>query len=415
MAAFEYQALDSKGKTVKGVANGDTARQVRQQLRDQGMTPMQVVMVGEQSVDTVSQGKAKSSGNRRGKARRTKIKTNDLAVLTRQMATLINSGLTVEETLNAMVKQAEGHQLQAVLGDVKALVTEGYSLSEAIALYPRSFPEIYRASISAGEQSGNLDEVLERLAEYLEARHGIQQRLSVALIYPIFLTVVSILIVIGLVTYVVPKVVRVFEDTGQELPTVTKALIALSDFLLANGLIILAILIVAIIAAVLIFRQEKPRFWLHQQYLRMPLFKRLVRSSNTARLARTLSIMIGSGVPLLTAMRATEGVVSNDVMRSGLQQAAGEVAEGVSISRALERGGNLPPLLIQMVASGESSGRLDHMLDKAATATESELESRIGMVVGLFEPIMILVMGLVVMTIVIAILLPIFDMNQLIS
>ncbi|MGH1543226.1 MAG: type II secretion system inner membrane protein GspF [Arenicella sp.] len=415
MAAFEYQALDASGKTIKGIANGDHVRHVRQQLRDQGLTPMSVAHIADQAVNDSGSSKGKVSSSGSSKARRTKIKTNDLAVLTRQMATLLGSGLTIEETLNAMVKQAEGHKLQTVLGDVRALVTEGYSLSDAIALYPKSFPGIYCASISAGEQSGNLDDVLERLAEYLEARHGIQQRLSVALIYPIFLTVVSIMVVVGLVTFVVPKVVRVFEDTGQELPVLTKGLISISDFLVNNGLYILIVLTIVGFIAALIFRQENPRFWLHQQYLQLPLMNRLVRSSNTARLARTLSIMVGSGVPLLTAMRATEGVVSNDVIRAGLKQAAIDVAEGVSISRALDRGGNLPPLLIQMVASGEASGRLDHMLEKAAIATESELESRIGMIVGLFEPIMILVMGFVVLIIVMAILLPIFDLNQLIS
>ena len=411
MAAFEYQALDEAGKTVKGISNGDHARQVRQQLRDQGLTPLSVNLLGDQN--KVTDDLTASFGGPK-KPRRTKIKASDLSLITRQMATLLDSGLTVEETLNAMVKQAEGHQLKAVLGDVRALVTEGYSLSDAVALYPRSFPEIYRASISAGEQSGNLDDVLERLADYLEARQGIQQRLSVALIYPIVLVVVSLAVVIGLVTFIVPKVVNVFEDTGQALPFLTRALIKVSDFLVDYWLFIALFIAGICVVCALIFSQEKPRYWLHRQYLRMPLIKRLVRSGNTARLARTLSIMVGSGVPLLTAMRATEGVVSNDVMRAGLQRAATDVAEGASISRALDRSGHLPPLLIQMVASGESSGRLDHMLEKAAMATESELESRIGMMVGLFEPLMILVMGGVVLTIVLAILLPIFDLNTLV-
>ena len=413
MAAFEYQALDEAGKTVKGISNGDHARQIRQQLRDQGLTPLAVNHVGETSANDKA-GQVNEGFGVAKKPRRAKIKANDLSLITRQMATLLDSGLTVEETLSAMVKQSEGNLLKSVMGDVRALVTEGYSLSDAVALYPRSFPEIYRASISAGEQSGNLDHVLERLADYLEARQGIAQRLSVALVYPIILVVVSLSVVIGLVTFIVPKVVNVFEETGQQLPFLTRALIKVSDFLVNYWLFIALAVAGVCVIFILIFRQEKPRFWLHRQYLRLPLIERLTRSGNTARLARTLSIMVGSGVPLLTAMRATEGVVSNDVMRAGLKRAAVDVAEGVSISRALDRSGHLPPLLIQMVASGESSGRLDHMLDKAAMATESELESRIGMMVGLFEPMMILVMGAVVLTIVLAILLPIFDLNSLV-
>ena len=408
MAAFEYQALNDRGRTVKGIATGDHSRQVRQDLRAQGLVPIAVVPVAEKG------GSAGSHAERRTE-RRTRIKTGELAVVTRQLATLLGSGLTVEDTLAALAQQAEGHRLISVISDIKSLVTEGYSLSEAVALYPRSFPEIYRASIYAGEQSGNLDEVLERLAEYLETRHGIQQRLGVALVYPIFLTTVAVIIVVALVTYVVPKVVQVFEDTGQELPMLTQGLIGLSEFLQAWGLWMALIIAIAAFLLTFLFRRPGPRFWLHGQYLKLPGLKRLTRSANTARMARTLSIMVGSGVPLLVAMRSTQGVVTNDVLRADLKAAAVEVSEGVSISRAIGRSGNYPPLLVQMVASGEASGRLGHMLEKAAGATESELEARINMMVGLFEPVMILVMGVVVLVIVLAILMPIFDLNQLIS
>lgn len=404
MAAFEYQALNQAGKTVKGVTSADHAKQVRAELRAQGLVPLEVKSVGEHLVDSATTG---------GKSvRRIKISSNDLSILTRQMATLINSGMTIEETLRAMIKQSEGHKLKSVLSDIRSLVTEGYSLSDAVAMYPRSFPEIYRASISAGEQSGTLDDVLERLADYLETRHGIQQRISMALIYPLFLTFASISIVVALVAFVVPKVVQVFEDTGQELPVLTKILISLSSFLQSYGLLLLIVLLIVAALLAYIFKQEKPRYWLHSQYLKVFGIKRMSRNMNSARMARTLSIMVGSGVPLLASMRSTEGVLSNVVLKHDLQKAAEEVAQGVSISRALDRSGNFPPLLVQMVASGENSGKLDHMLEKAASATESELEARISMMVSLFEPIMILVMGFVVLVIVMAILLPIFDLNS---
>lgn len=407
MAAYEYQALSQSGKTVKGVTTGDHVKQVRAELRAQGLVPLEV--------KSVSDSAASKSANKGSNARRIKIRGSDLSILTRQMATLLNSGMTVEETLRALIKQSEGHKVKSVVSDLRSLVTEGYSLSDAVALYPRSFPEIYRASISAGEQSGTLGDVLERLADYLENRLGVQQRISVALIYPIFLTFASISIVVALVAFVVPKVVRVFADTGQELPLMTKILIKLSSLLQSYGLFMLLGLVLVCLACAFIFSQPKPKFWLHSIYLKLAGIKRLVRSLNAARMARTMSIMVGSGVPLLASMRSCEGVLSNVVLKQDLKNAAEEVAQGVSISRALDRSGHFPPLLIQMVASGENSGQLDHMLDKAASATETEMESRISMAVSLFEPIMILLMGGVVLMIVMAILLPIFGLNQVLA
>ena len=408
MAAFEYQALDAKGKTHKGITTGDHAKQVRAELRAQGLVPLDVKSVSDKAM-------AKSKYKSGPGSRRTKIGMNDLGIVTRQMATLLNSGMTVEETLNAMIKQSEGHKVKSVMSDLRSLVTEGYSLSDSIALYPRSFPEIYKASIAAGEQSGTLGDVLERLADYLETRHSVQQKVSGALVYPIFLTLASVSIVVALVAFVVPKVVKVFEDSGQELPFLTTALISLSEFLQNYGLYLLAVLIVVVIIAMQIFKRDKPKYWLHTVYLKTFGIKRLSKNIDAARLARTLSIMVGSGVPLLASMRATEGVMSNVVLKHNLKKASEEVAQGVSISRSLDRSGYFPPLLIQMVASGENSGKLDHMLDKAASATEREMESRIAMMVSLFEPAMILIMGVVVLVIVLAILMPIFDLNSVVS
>jgi len=408
MAAFEYQALDEQGRTVKGVTTGDHAKQVRSELRAQGLVPLEVKAVSD---GAMNRSKAKSGSG----SRRVKLRASDLSILTRQMATLLNSGMTVEETLSAMIKQSEGHKVKSVMSDLRSLVTEGYSMSDAVAMYPRTFPEIYRASIAAGEQSGTLDDVLERLADYLETRHSVQQKISSALIYPIFLTIASLSIVVALVAFVVPKVVRVFEDSGQDLPTLTVVLIKLSELLQNYGLYFLIVLIIVGFIAGKFFSQEKPKYWLHTLYLKLYGVKRLSKNMNAARLARTLSIMVGSGVPLLASMRATEGVLSNVVLKHDLKAAAEEVAQGVSISRSLDRSGHFPPLLVQMVASGENSGKLDHMLEKAASATESELESRISMIVSLFEPAMILIMGVVVLVIVLAILMPIFNLNTVLS
>lgn len=407
MGAFEYQALDAKGKTVKNITTGDHAKQVRAELRAQGLVPLEVREVSDKAV---------SKSDKRGKANsRVKIKTNDLSIITRQMATLLESGMTVEETLSAVVKQSEGHKIKSVMSDIRSLVTEGYSLSDAIAKYPNSFPEIYRASISAGEQSGTLDNVLDRLADYLENSHAMQQKVSQAIAYPILLFFVCAGILVILITVVVPKVVTVYEDLNQELPGLTKFVIKLSEIFTQYGIIIAVVLAAVFFGCRYMFNQNGPKTWLHTLYLKTIGLRKMVQSVDSARMARTLSIMVGSGVPILSSMRASEGVMTNLVLQKDLYQATEEVAQGVSIGRALERNGNFPPLLVHMVTSGENSGRLGHMLEKAATATENEMQTRIGMMVSLLAPLMILFMGALVLVIILAILTPMFQLNELIN
>ncbi len=407
MAAFEFQALNAKGKTIKGIQAGDTAKQVRSELRAQGLVPLEVKSVSEKKIDK-SQGKGRRTS-------RAKIKVNELSILTRQMATLLDSGMTVEETLSALIKQSEGHKLKSIISDIRSLVTEGYSLSDAIATYPNSFPEIYRASISAGEQSGTLDNVLDRLADFLEDSHAMQQKVSQAVVYPIFLFFVCAAILVGLVVVVVPKVVDVYKDLGQELPFLTTMVINISNLLVEYG-VFMAVGLAAFIATVkYIFSQPKPKFWLHSLYLKIGGLGKMVQNIDSARMSRTLSIMVGSGVPILASMRASEGVMNNQVLRKDLEFATEEVAQGVSIGRALDRNGNFPPLLVHMVTSGENSGRLGHMLEKAASATENEMATRINMMVSLLGPIMILFMGSMVLTIVLAILMPMFNLQNLVN
>jgi general secretion pathway protein F len=402
--AFEYQALDSKGRKKRGVASGDSARQVRQQLREQGLAPLSVEMVEDQPKE-----RGVTGGGRK------KLNNMELAVITRQFATLLDSGLTIEDSLTGLIEQAESHKVKTVLSGVRAQVVEGRSLADGLRMFPRAFPELYVASVSAGEQTGHLEEVLERLADYTEAKQGLQQRLGIALVYPILLTLVSITIIIGLMTYVVPQVVKVFEDNDQALPALTRVLISISEFLQANGLVMLVLLLGVLVALTIVLRFDGPRYTFHKLILVLPGISRLSRSLNTSRMARTLSILIGSGVPLISALRSSAEVVLNRVLKKQLQQATLEVEQGASINRALQRRKSFPPLFTQMVASGESSGRLGEMLEKAASALEREAEARISVVVSLFEPIMILLMGIVVLIIVLAILLPIFDLNQLIS
>ncbi|GHA00194.1 type II secretion system protein F [Arenicella chitinivorans] len=407
MATFEYQALNAKGRTVKGVTSGDHAKQVRAELRAQGLIPL--------NVKSISESAASKSDQKGRPSRRIKISTNELSIMTRQMATLLESGMTVEETLSAVIKQSEGHKVKTVISDIRSMVTEGYSLSDAIALYPNSFPEIYRASIAAGEQSGTLDNVLDRLADYLEDSHAMQQKITQAIVYPIFLFFVCAAILVVLIVVVVPKIVGVYEDTKQELPTLTKVVIKISDFMVNYGVIVGIGLVVLVVLIRLLFRQDKPKLWLHRTYLKIVGLRKMVQNIDSARMSRTLSIMVGSGVPILSSMRASQAVMTNRVLQQDLQQATEEVSQGVSIGRALDRSGHFPPLLVHMVSSGENSGRLGHMLEKAATATENEMQTRISMMVSLLGPMMILIMGSMVMTIILAILMPMMKLQEMVN
>ncbi len=411
MAAFEYLALTSTGKTEKGVLTGDSAKSVRSELRASGLTPLEVEPVHDTA--GISRNNATPSAQKR--SGRQKMSSMELAVTTRQFATLLESGMPIEQSLTGLVEQADQHRVKSILTGVRAAVIEGGTLADGMRQFPRAFSELYTASVAAGEQTGHLERVLERLADYTEARQGLQQRISTALVYPVILTVVSILIVIALMAWVVPKVVQVFDDTGQDLPYLTQIMIKVSDFIVNQGHILAILLILSGLFFSIAMRKPGPKFAFHRFILRFPLTKRLSTSLNTSRMARTMSILIGSGVPLISAIKSSAEVVSNLVIRKGLEVTAEEVQQGASLSRSLARSKLFPPLLTQMVASGEASGRLDAMLEKAATSLEREAEARISVVVSLFEPLMILFMGAVVLIIVMAILLPIFDLNQLVS
>ena len=408
MPSFEYKAVDIKGKSCKGFVDGDSLRHARQLVKEQGLLLTSVIQVaGERSTNSQ---KATIKG-----FSRSKLSTTDLALITRQFATLLDSGLTIEEVLTVLIAQAEKHKIKAVLAGVRANILEGQSLSNSVDQYPNSFPEIYRSAVSAGEHSGKLVVVMDNLANFLEERQSLQQRLSIALVYPIVLTVVSVLIVIALLTFVVPKVVVVFKGANQTLPILTQIMISLGDFLKKHSIVLLLSIAISVIGLGHLFRRPKPKLWLDSWVLRLPLTRRLSREVNSARLSRTLSIMIESGVPLLTAMRSAEGVMTNQILRQELQKSALDVSEGSSIHRSLLRNNRFSPLMIQMIASGEASGKLGEMLNKAANALEVGVKNRLAIIMSLFEPMIILIMGGLVMLIVLAILLPIFDMNTLIN
>jgi general secretion pathway protein F len=403
MPAFEYKALDARGKQKHGVLEADAPRAVRQQLRNRGLTPLAVEPAVEQQTRTSALRKAGS------------ISSADLALVTRQLATLIQSAIPVEQALSAAAQQTEKPRIRSMLIAVRAKVMEGYALADSLALFPRAFPRLYRSTVAAGERAGHLDLVLNRLADYTEGRQEARQKIQLAAIYPIILSVVAIAIVVFLLTYVVPDIIEVFLKQGQELPALTQAMLTVSDFLAAWGLYLLVLLIFGLLA--FRFALTKPGFRLrfHKRLLHLPLVKGMVRGVSTARYASTLSILTTSGVPLVDAMRIAGEVLSNDYLRQQLQEAARKVSEGGSLHRSLEQTGYFPPMMLHMIASGEASGELDNMLERTARMQENTLQSQIAALVGLFEPMMLLVMGVVVLIIVLAIMLPILNMSNLVG
>ncbi|WP_428624105.1 type II secretion system inner membrane protein GspF [Sedimenticola sp.] len=403
MAAYEYQALTEKGKKKKGILEGDTPRRVRQLLREQGLAPVSVELVN------------KATPQRGEKTNSNRISIKNLSLLTRQLAVLVRSGQPLEEALQVVAEQTESSRVRRLIAGIRAKVLEGRSLSQAIDLFPNAFPPLYRATVEAGESSGQLDGILERLAIYLENREQTRQKLQLALIYPILLTGISFLVVIGLLTFVVPEIVGVFNDLDQQLPTLTQGLITLSELLKSYGLHLLVGVILFWVLIKQTLKVKRLQIKLHRFILRLPLFGRFARGANTASFTRTLAILTGSGVELLEALRIAGQVTPNLAISSAIQSAAIRVREGGTLSKALAQSRLFPPITVHLIASGESSGQLAEMLENAAANQEREVQSFTEMTLGIFEPVLILLMGGVVLTIVLAILLPIFEINQLVN
>jgi len=395
MEAFRYQALDAAGRSVSGVVQADTPREARAQLRARGLLPSTV---------------RKPVLHTWGRA----ISAAELSLLTRQMATLLDSGLTMEQALAALIEEAEASRTREALAGVKAEVMAGASLAAALGSHERSFPEFYRALVHGGEESGALPTVLQHLADYLDARQALRQKTSLALLYPVLVGVVALAIVTGLLVYVVPQVVQVFQQSRQALPLLTRALIGLSDFLRAAWPYLTATGVGVFVITHMTLRRPGPRRRWHALLLRLPGLGPLIRGVDTSRFASTLAILVGGGVPLLAALASGARVMGNAVMREAVERAIERVREGTSLARALGETRVFPPLLVHLVASGEASGKLEQMLGRAARLEIQALERRLAVFLTLLEPAMILVMGAAVLLIVLAILLPIIEINQLV-
>lgn len=406
MPAFEYKALDNKGKQLKGVIEADTARHARSQLRDQRMMPLEILPVSEKEA------KAKSGGFnlfKRG------ISVSELALITRQVATLVAAGLPIEEALKAVGQQCEKDRLASMIMAVRSRVVEGYSLADSLAEFPHIFDDLYRAMVASGEKSGHLEIVLNRLADYTERRQQLKSKLQQAMIYPIVLTMVAIGVISVLLAAVVPKVVGQFEHMGAELPASTRFLILASDFVQHYGLIVVVVLALLFVLFKRLLVSPVFRMKYDTLLLTLPVIGRVSKGLNTARFARTLSILSASSVPLLDGMRIASEVLQNRRVRFAVDEATARVREGTSLGAALTNTKLFPPMMLYMIASGEKSGQLEQMLERAADNQDREFESNVNIALGVFEPLLVVSMAGVVLFIVMAILQPILALNNLIS
>jgi general secretion pathway protein F len=406
MTAYRYRALNPQGKLVRGVLEGDSERQVRAQMRTQSLRPVEVVEANQPS---------QASSSWRPAILRHRVSAGDLALMTRQLATLVQSSLPLDEALQAAAQQSRSGRIKGMLLQVRSRVAEGHTLAYAMGEFPLVFNEMYRAMVNAGEHAGYLGPVLEQLADYTEQRQYTGQKLQMAMIYPFILVGVAIAVVVALMVFVVPELIGIFAHSNRELPLLTRGLIASSDFLRDYGIWLLLIVVVLVLGARRLLQNRQRRLRWHRFLLRVPGLSRLLIALDTARFASTLSILMASGVPLLDSLRIAGQVLTNLVLRADSEDVAERVAEGSSLHRALQQSGRFPPMMVHMVASGEASGELETMLERSATNQERELEMTLGTMMSLFEPLMVVFMGGMVLTIVLAILLPIFDLNKMVN
>lgn len=400
MPSYQYEAADDTGKIERGLVDADTERNARQILRSRGLLPLSLRPTGGAAAGGML------SGPRLG--------DSDLGWLTRQLASLLAARLPLEAALSATIEQAERRHVAHALAAVRADVRGGHRLCDAMAARPRDFPPIYRALIEAGEQSGELSQVMEKLADYIESRGALRNKVLTAFIYPAIVTLVAIAIVVFLLTYVVPQVVGAFSQTQQALPLLTRIMLSLSAFVRDWGALAALSLLLLFAGWRWYLRHPAARLAWHARVLRLPLLGRFVLGVNTARYASTLAILTSSGVPLLLALDAARRTLGNDRLRLAVDEATRGVREGSSLAPALQAQKVFPPLLIHLIGSGERTGELPAMLERAARTLSNELERRALTMTALLEPMMTLIMGGIVLFIVLAIMLPIIEINQMI-
>ena len=403
MDAFEYSCLDQSGKTQTGILQADTEKHVRQILRNKNLIPVKIEKINATVNKTVDQ------------KFNTRLKSGELPVFIRQLSTLLKAGLPLAEALNTIIEQTENKSSKKILITLRSKLMEGHPLAYSMKMFPKAFDELITTSVEAGEQSGNLDEVLLRLAEYLEQRQDMGKQSWMALLYPIILIITSILVVSGLMVYIVPKVIQVFENNNAELPTITKVLVSISDGVRKYGLTVSIIFLVLIVAFIFALQNREFRFKWHQFLLKLPLVGSFIRISQSARFTRTLGILTKSTVPIVQALSLSGKVINNLVIKNSVEKTASQVREGSSLSQSLKNNGYFPPMTIRLINSGEQSGILSDMLERAADTQERDVNHKLRSIVSVMQPVAILIVGMMILLIVLAMLLPIFQMNTIIS
>ncbi|MFA7504429.1 MAG: type II secretion system inner membrane protein GspF [Burkholderiaceae bacterium] len=402
MPAYRFEAADAGGRIERGVVDADSPRHARSLLRDRGLTPLELSTLQA----------ASAAG---GTARLGRLRAMELTLATRQLASLLLARLPLERALASVADQAERRVVRERFAAIRSDVVAGQTLSQVLEKYPRDFPDVYRALVAAGEHSGDLGLVMGRLADYVEARSNLSQKVILAFTYPLIVTLVAVTVIIAMLTYVVPQVVGVFEQTQQDLPGLTIGMIALSDFVRDYGMWVLVALVLGVIGFRLSLRSPTARLAFHRRLLELPVAGRLVRGMNTARFASTLGILTSAGVPLIRALEAGARTLSNDALKSNVEDAISRVREGAPLARALAVGKQFPPMLVHMIASGEATGDLSEMLERAAATLSQETERRALALTSILEPLLILAMGIIVLLIVLAVMLPIIEINQLVA
>ncbi|MEC9415815.1 MAG: type II secretion system inner membrane protein GspF [Pseudomonadota bacterium] len=403
MPAFEYIAANDKGSEIKGSIEGDTEKHVSYILREKGLFPISIKKLSNKPL------------NKKINLMQTNLSSKDLALFTRQLATLIGSGIPLDEALISINEQQKKQYAKNIILGVHSKIMEGYTLAESLSEFPNSFPLIYITTVSAGEQSGNLTLILEKLASFTESKRKLQEQVKNALIYPSALIITAILVISFMLAYVVPKVIYIFENFDQQLPLLTRLIISLSDFIRENWLTIIIFIVLSITLIRYFLRDYKIKKKYHTLLLRLPIFGRLTTNMNSARFMQTLSILSGSGVPILDALKISTNVVTNIPMKEAAEVTAIKVSEGESISKSLSSSNLFPSMMVHMIGSGENSGRLDEMLNRATENQEEEVKNTIDVFLGIMQPLTVVIMAVIVLLIVLAILLPIFEINNLIA
>ena len=408
MASFSYTALNHRGGSTQGILQADTEHQVSEQLLQQGLTPLAITRVSS----TPTRPSKRASWRRWSTPR---LSPSEQCQITQQLATLLEAALPLDDALAAVISQSGKRSTQTVMNLVRARINEGLSLAQALAEQPRSFSSDYIASISAGEQSGQLANVLLRLASYTQQLQATHKRIQLALIYPAMILLVAVALVTLLLTYVVPQVIDVILNMNQSLPLLTRWLIDISGFIQQQGIHLLLALLVLLGTLRLGLQHPGIRLQLHRWLLKLPLIGGFLQLFYAARFSKTLALLTASGVPILEAMGGAREVVGNLWLQQHLNAAREQIRQGASVFHALQQRPILPPIALHLVASGESSSNLDGMLDKSADQLEQQLQHKLGLTLALLEPLIMILMGGLVLAIVMAILMPIFEMNQLIA